>query len=275
MRKLLSADYSRLFKSREFYIAALLMVLLVVFRVANVVTDPSVALEDGFFIYAIVIGVIMAAFVTLYVGTEHGSHTIRNKLIAGHTRVNIYLSNYIVCTSAGWLFCIFYLAAGLALGIPFQGFFEARAADIMAIILCIFLLTAVYAGIFVMLIMIYNNRAAASVVSIFLALAMFIFGIHVLEKLEEPEKIEIVEYSVNGDNPDTIFEDNPRYISNGNVRRVYEIMNDVLPGGQSVRLSCMIGDIVSPPVQFYIYDTLIIMLTCGFGIIIFRKKDLK
>lgn len=276
MRKLLSADFTRLFKSREFCISALFMALFAVFRFAGANTDPSCKLDDGFFMYAIVIGVMMASFVTLYVGAEYSSHTIRNKLIAGHTRVSIYLSNYIVCTAAGWMFCLIYLAAGLALGIPFKGFFEAQAEEVASTVFCIFLLTAVYAGIFVMLIMIYNNRAVTSVVSIFLALAMVIISVIMLNRLLEPEKIEIMEYTMNGDNLKTIYEDNPRYIADDSVRSAYEIINDFLPGGQSIQLSGMIGDdIADPPLWFYVYDIFIILITCGFGIIIFRKKDLK
>ena len=275
MRKLLSADFSRLFKSSVFYILALFIILFAGFRLLNIASDPSNSPDDGLFIYAVVMGVIMAVFVSLYVGTEHSCHTIRNKLIAGHTRINIYLSNYIVCTVAGWILCSLYCVASLALGRHVAGVFKAEAADIIATILCIYLLTAVYAGIFVLLVMIYTNYAAAAVACVLLALATVILGINVMAKLQEPEKIEIMEYTVDGEEAQTELEDNPKYVSNETVRRIYETINDVLPGGQSIQVSGMINEISRPPARFYVYDIIIILFTCGLGVMIFGKKDLK
>lgn len=281
MRKLLSADFSRLYKSRVFYMAVIFMVLLAVFRFYSATGEiPPARIDDGFFVYAVFIGIVMGAFVSLFVGTEHSSHTIRNKLIVGHTRANVYLSNFIVCTVAGWIFCSCYLVFEMVLGISFEGGFVAKTADVVATIVCIYALTAVYGGIFVFITMIFTNRAATAVVCILSALALIVFGVIIIQQLEEPEKVEIMEYAVNEPviNEEDIkmtLEDNPRYISDKNTRKAYEILSDAFPGGQSIRLSGMIDDIKMPSAMLFLYDALIIFITNGLGIMIFKKKDLK
>lgn len=276
MRKLLSADFSRLFKSKEFYVSIIFMIILTAFRIGNLVMSPSEHRDDdGFFLYAFVIGIVMAAFVSLFVGTDHNYHTLRNKLIVGHKRRNVYLSNYIVCTVAGWIFCSCYLVIALIGGTPISGGFMAETTDVIATILCVYLLTAAYCGIFVFLTMLYANGAATSIVCIFLAISLLVFGIYVQNKLMEPEKIEIMEYSVNMESGETIYDNNPKYISNDSIRHLYETLNNALPGGQTIQLSCMLSDIKTPSCWLFIYEGLMVLITTGLGIVLFSKKDLK
>lgn len=277
MRKLLSADFSRLLKSREFYIAVIFMCLLAIFRICSLalaLNSSEPVDDDGFFLYALVMGIVMAAFVSLFAGADHSNHTIRNKLVVGHRRSHVYISHFIICTIAGWIFCSCYLIIELAISIPMTGGFTAETKNVVGTVLCVYLLTASYSSIFVWISMLNANRAVTSVICILSALALLILGVHIQTRLMEPEQIEMMTYSVN-EEMTSVWEDNPNYISNAGVRKAYELLNDALCGGQTIQLSGMLGNITMPSASLFIFEALTVLITNGLGIAAFSRKDLK
>lgn len=66
-------------------------------------------------------------------------------------------------------------------------------------------------------------------------------------------------------------EPNPNYVS-GTKRELYEFINEFLPGGQSFKIAQMSSE---SPERLMIYSIVIIVLTTGAGVWIFKKKDLK
>ena len=64
---------------------------------------------------------------------------------------------------------------------------------------------------------------------------------------------------------------NPYYIT-GVKRQIYEFLQDLTPGGQVLQVSEMS---VKKPATLAVYDGLILLLVTGFGLIIFRREDLK
>ena len=104
MDKLLRADFSRLFKSKEFWICAALMLAVSVgnaFRTINsaknFLSDTKFYIDEYVFSLAPYTAVISAVLISLFLGTEYSDKTIRNKLIIGYTRTSIYLANFIIC----------------------------------------------------------------------------------------------------------------------------------------------------------------------------------
>ena len=81
------------------------------------------------FPYAMLIGVLSAIFCSLFLGVEYGDGTMRNKIIAGHKRTDIYLSNLITNLSASLLMCLSYILSNVVLGIPLLGFQKASLSD--------------------------------------------------------------------------------------------------------------------------------------------------
>ena len=55
-------------------------------------------------------------------------------------------------------------------------------------------------------------------------------------------------------------------------RKVYEFINDFLPGGQSVQTANMS---TKHPEIFILYSSVILVVTTSAGALIFRKEDLK
>ena len=80
--------------------------------------DYEAQITNVLFIYALTVAILIPAFVSLFVGTEYSDGTIRNKMIIGHTRTCIYLSNLIVSSTAGLGFCISYIVGVIVAGLP-------------------------------------------------------------------------------------------------------------------------------------------------------------
>ena len=98
MSNLFSAGLYRLRKSKVFWLALIFMavisVILCVEMARNAVTDPNITFADGMFSNQAVMNLVMAVFVTLFLGTEYSDRTIRNKIISGHSRSTIYLAAF-------------------------------------------------------------------------------------------------------------------------------------------------------------------------------------
>lgn len=90
--------------------------------------DYEAQITNVLFIYALTVAILIPAFVSLFVGTEYSDGTIRNKMIIGHTRTCIYLSNLIVCSTAGLGFCLSYIV-----GVIVAGLLTAYSASIIIV----------------------------------------------------------------------------------------------------------------------------------------------
>lgn len=75
MSNLFSAGLYRLRKSKVFWLALIFMavisVILCVEMARNAVTDPNITFADGMFSNQAVMNLVMAVFVTLFLGTEY------------------------------------------------------------------------------------------------------------------------------------------------------------------------------------------------------------
>ena len=66
---------------------------------------------------------------------------------------------------------------------------------------------------------------------------------------------------------------NPDYLE-GTERRIYEIFFEAIPGGQSLQLSGMLNEHTSY-IEMFSASLVWIVLSCGCGVILFRRKDLR
>ncbi|WP_024860762.1 hypothetical protein [Ruminococcus flavefaciens] len=131
MNKLLNADISRIFKAKSLYygMAALsLLALLFVFlnREENVFT--SIPESGALVILPFFIGAVLA----LNISTEFTSGAIRNKLIIGHSRLNILLSWSVCFTLVTVLFFAVYEGAAFASAFLMSYDLSALKAGIVA-----------------------------------------------------------------------------------------------------------------------------------------------
>lgn len=286
MSRLLSAGFARMFKNRLFWMLTGFMFLL---GVAIPVSDygsvvraiakgyaAEMDIKSVFFQYPAVIGFVSAVFTGLFLGEEYNSGAIRNKLIVGHRRKDIYLSGLIFSACAAAVMCLAYILACCAVGIPLLGGFEGVGAGwVIVIVLCTLLMTCAYGAIYTLIAMLCQSKSATAVICLVLMTVMFLAGSIIQSRLAEPEfydgyamyDAEIGQIVVQ-EEP----EPNPSYVG-GNTRVVLEFLDKFLPMGQSIHYSNM--DPGARPWEMPLYSLIIIVATTGIGMMSFKKKDIK
>lgn len=227
MNKLLAANFSRLFKNKVFWICCIFAFCYGVFMqtmnyLTSIASGEVPQIDDLFFSFAIWTGILLSAFISLFLGTEYSDGTIRNKLVIGHRRHDIYLSNLIVCITAGAVMCAINLIASFAVGIPLMGGFDAGAELVFATCIGILITAAAFASICTMISMLCQNKAAAAVINILLIFLLLFVSLYILAWLEAPETVttQSVVMGENGVSSMTTEEvPNPVYLS-GTAREI-------------------------------------------------------
>lgn len=279
MSRLLSADFAKLKKNKFFWLCMAGMAVFALFmKILDYVSmreysDSVPSFESLLLIYTLVIGFLMAAFVSLFVGTEYSDGTIRNKLIIGHTRVSIYLSNLITCFAAGVMMCLAYLIPALAVSALLCRSDSTDFRMLLLMILYSFVLTLAFTSLYTLAGMICQNKALTAVITILVICFFSVASIYISAKLNEPETYPEISALADGRTVTSARQvPNPGYVR-GTQREVYQFLNDFLPTGQSVILTR--GDTEASTPLLPVYSACIAVAASGIGIFIFRKQDIK
>ena len=279
MSKLLSANFFRLKRDKVFWIVSAAMLVLSAFSMINNgitaqkyadqnIENNVTALESCYFNLMPMIGFLFSVFISLFLGTEYSEGTIRNKLISGHTRTDIYLSNYITCLVGTEFIYVLFLIGGLV-GIPFFGIWKAPISQIIIYTVIGFFITASLTAILNMLSMLSTNKAATAVLSIVLAFALMIIASSIYNVLAEPETtVEFISMSADGK---VEFGDeipNPAYVS-GLERKIDEWLVQFLPTGQGILAA---NSEISQPVLNIVYSIIIAVIVNIAGLLLFVKR---
>ena len=276
MPKLLRANFSRLLHDRAF---RLLSALMVFFGTSMAVVNAVHARQDGeiwvmdytIFIYVILAPIVNAVLTALFIGNDYSSGTIRNKRIAGHRRGIIYLANLLVCICAGICLCLAFALPQAAAGLLLKGEMNAAPATILLYVGLSFALMIAFTALFTLIAMLCQNKSHTTAGCILLTFALLFAGVYISSTLEEPEYLAAYSYTENGVTVEEPEQRNPYYITDMK-RQVYEFLQDLTPGGQVIQVSEM-G--VKKPVMLAVYDGLILLFVTGFGLVFFRREDLK
>ena len=113
MIKLLSSGFCRVLRSKLFWLINIFCAGYGILMRINIIRQETyfgteMPLDMAFFAIAVFIGIAIAVFASIFVGTDYSDGTIRNKIAAGHKRSVIYLSNLILVSVAGVVFLFFY-----------------------------------------------------------------------------------------------------------------------------------------------------------------------
>lgn len=276
MRKLLRADFMRLWKDRIFRVFMVLFFVggtfvPILHHIENKNGEASWRIDDGFFVFVVFVSVALSVFTALFVGCAYSDGTMRNKVIVGHRRSAIYLSNLLVTMTAGGLFSLAYIVSELALGLPLLGGFVTEPLALILTMGAILFLLCAYSAIFVLVAMLCPNKAYTTAITILLACLLLLVGVQIVSALNEPEYYGAYSFTENGITVSEDSERNPNYLS-GFKREAYEFLNDFLPGGQTIQLSNM--DAENPPL-LAAYSVCIFVVTTALGLYFFRRRDLK
>lgn len=277
MNKLLAANFSRLFQNKMFWIGTIFMALLGLglpfMHYQTMLRDGyHISIDNGFFVGALFIGIVLSVFCSLFVGTEYSDGTIRNKMVVGQKRPVIYLSNLITCAATGIWMCAIGFLTYLCMGLLLLDGFELPAETVLLLVLCTLLLSVAFSSIFTLIAMLNQNKAVSAVICILGMFLLLFVGIYVDGRLQEPETFDSYTYVDDSGNLVTDeAEPNPNYLR-GTKREIYEFLNDFLPGGQALQIS---NHSAQQPWLLMVYSGIIFAGTTGAGLLFFQKKDLK
>ena len=277
MSRLLSAGFSRLWKNKLFWGEMIFMFALGVwFAIAgtHIVQTRHMQANLDYILngYPMIIGFICAFFCGIFGGTEYSDGTIRNKLIAGHTRCSVYLSSLVVHGAEVFLCFLSFLLAGFGLGIPLLGGFLMDGKTVVIMLVGSMVTMLAYAAIFTLISMLCQSRTTGISVCLILFCIMFFSAMYIEQRLEEPEVFEGYTYTADSGEMERVdAEPNPNYLR-GTKRKVYEFLDEFLPCCQMYQY--MMID-VSHARRMVLYSFSIMIVVTAAGIFVFRKKDVK
>ena len=286
MSKLLKANFARLWKSRIFWLGMLfsagLSALLVIARYEDIkryseiyaVQDAIYRNADGLiFMDGLFLIFASAVFTGVFVGTEYSDGTLRNKLIIGHSRSSIYISNLIVCTTAGIIMHLTYIIITMLLG---NLFLEDSALTFKKILLLTLMGTAAMiavSSLLVMMSMLIHSKSTGSVVILISTILMLFATMNISDRLSAPEYYDIYEsVDENTGRPIEVKKEKNSHYLTGTKRKVYEFLDDFLPTSQLYKSASLDSSKLDIAL---IYDGIIILITTTAGIAVFRRKNLK
>lgn len=279
MAQLLSAGFSRLFKNKIFWsgtaFLSVLFIYLVIQNHIDMVRYPDVYFFTGTtFLFAPfqVIGIFVSCFTGMFLGTEYKDGTMRNKLIVGRSRTDVYLSNLIVCFAASLFASIAAVSVTFITSVALIGSPTLTIGQIMEFSGVGVLMLAAFAGIFTLISMLVPSKSAGSVINILLFLALMLAGFHVTSRLEEPAMtMPGYTITVGGELQPLEMVPNPLYLD-GFLRKFYEFFRDLLPTSQGTLL---VNQRLERPLVMTLCSLGLTVCTTVSGIFHFRRKDLK
>lgn len=121
MRKLLRADFSRLFRDKVFLASCALMFFAgggipVIHFFDNMKNGERWMPDYACFAFGLFVPILLSFVTALFIGSGYSDGAVRNELIVGHLRRDIYLSGLIVCSAAAFmaaLICLLSLRSSL------------------------------------------------------------------------------------------------------------------------------------------------------------------
>lgn len=240
--------------------------------------DVPFSFADGLFSVETVIILAAAVLISLLFGTEYTDGTIHNKLIGGYTRGRIYMAEFAVNAVA----CLLVYASSIIisgiLGFILMGADGVSGVKVAVYVLAGMLMCVADAAVFTFITMAAGSKAGAAVAGLLLAFALLCGAMVVRDKLSEEkynyipkDQAEDASTVVVTEETELVKVPNPFYIS-GKTRRIYEFLLDINPAGQAVQLSAFK---LERPAAAAVYSCVIIIVFCGAGVMLFRRKDLK
>ena len=275
MRKLLTASFSRLWKEKIFWFVFLIMSIGTVcynWIGYNEINDPQVHVEDMIFCMLPISGFIFALFISMRLGTEFEEHTIRNKLIVGYSRTQVYFAEYITCMVASMILLGIMLLVSTSFGLLLSLEFQSSWHELVLLIFCCVLIASVFSAMFTAISMNIGSKATSLVVSIVLLIAILLMASFCINALaEEPMTYSNIVITVeNGVQFGDLIE-NPAYVD-GTQRTIYELIADILPTGQTIQLNVLEFERVA---RWPLFSLIMLIIVTVAGYISFRKRDIR
>lgn len=275
MTRLLRANFTRLWKSKSFWVCVIMSVAV------SFLNDVYFAVLNKEWVYKTgdlitnQVGTtalfIAAIFAPLYLGADYSHGTIRNKLAVGHSRVNSYIASLIPVASGTLIIVAAYKLPLIVMSLIWGKNLGMTLNDFVIQILIIIAAAIAASSIFTLLGMLITSRFITTTVTLVLMSVLFESSSILVKMLEQPEYT----YDYNVTETGLIEPEplpNPRYIKDGALRNILTAVTDVIPNGQVVRLQ---SNVMHNKELYPLYSLGILAVTTTVGVLVFRRKDLK
>ena len=272
MRKLLRANLYRLRRSRALWLCAAASFAFSAFSLYRLspddeqITTFEMAILQIFPFFPLFYG----TFSGLFLGVEYQDGTLRNKLIAGHSRWNVYLSALVTVIAGCFIIVLAWILGSAVIALALGRFKLGGGVELLLNVALVLMLTAAEAAFLTLLAMLIPNRATSAVVSILAMLGLIAIGSIVYNALCEPELMSgtiLTAHGIEIGEPSP----NPYYVS-GTLRKIYQFIIDAFPGGQAVLLA---NQELMHPIFSLCASFEIVLITSIAGVVCFGRKDLK
>lgn len=287
MIKLLHSGLSRLWKSIIFWASVSAVLCCTLWSITQFnsldLKSPDILLviDTPFCVVAVIC-------IAVWVGKDHRDHTIRNKLIIGHGRVAVYLSNVIVCSIAAGLLYIERILIVRIIAVAIHGAFSQSGAEELAVIAANFMCVFAFTAVCVLLAMLITDMTVSTVTAVLLTVAMSYASLWITLKLEQEEYIK--KQTVRDGQSVWITVKSPDYITQP-MRTGYMLADGLLPNGQMYQITAAVRGrtIKSKYTMVEIYQLeretgmgeiiqmsfAVMLASTACGVFAFRRKNLK
>ena len=241
MRNLIAGEWVRLWKSGIFRLALIFSVgfpcVMVGCRWWTVmkygdfyeIDSESRNVDSLLFVGGFYMVFALAILVGIFVGTEYANGTIRNKILAGHSRGKIYLAESAVCLGGYAILYVLCILTTLGLGNLFLENSRYRASEFLTLLGIGVLASAAMTSLLMLLALLIRNRSFGSVACLVTVLVMLSLFMSIDQRLSQPEYIPTAAVlQEDGTVLETDMEPNLYYVR-GVKRSVYEFFDEALP----------------------------------------------
>ena len=277
MRNLLSAGFVRLWRCKTLWFSC---AFLAAATVRSIWTRYSEGVRYGYhssldsaFLYDVLfIAFLIPIVCTLFIGKDYSDGTIRNKVICGHNKSSLYLSNLILCSVGSLIMCTAAVVPGLCVGLPLLGGFAMGTTRAVLFFASVCALSLAWTALFTFLNMLVGSRTITAAVAMLLSLALLMAGTYLEGRLEARPTIQGYTLSMNGEIVEAEESPNPAYVPEGPVRNALQFLNDFTPGGQTLQHISQRAERLEVLIA---YDAVLFVIATAAGLFLFRRKDLK
>ena len=263
MRKLLTANLMRIKKSKLFWSLCGISAAISLYMIVDALANRSTSIDTQLVSFVLIAEIASAIFTSLFLGTEYGDGTIRNKLIVGHGRPSIYLADLITSIIGACAFLVSYMLPIVVIGFPCLGVPAAATVQSAAIgLLTLF----AFCALFTMVSMVCANKAGATVINLVLAFLLLLIGFFFWTYLMQPAYVPAYGFDTNIE-----YLPNPHYVG-GAKRVIMQILSNISPGGQAIQLTAGVTGALWP---LPLYSIGLCGVCTAVGMTVFYKKDIK
>lgn len=277
MRNLLASDFTRLCKSKlllftilGFFLGAGYLLYIHYFlNPSNPYQDP---IEETFFLFLIPLGFMLAVFCSLFLGTDYSDGTLRNKIIAGHSRTAIYFVNLFTCIFAGLLMSAAFLLPVCCVGLHVTGGFSLPKREVLLYLANSLLTVCAFSAAFTTICTLCTHKATAAIICLLCTAAFIVLSAMLCSALSVPEFYEEFA-SFDPLTEEVIFKQVPAVGYVGGIKReIYTFLIDLLPMGQAYQLAMCSAERL---VRMAFCAVGFSAVTTVIGLFGFRRKNLK